>query len=40
MNFKNKIFCALDFSDLEQTLQFTNKTSADKINWDNTHEND
>ena len=25
MNFKNKIFCALDFSDLEQTIQFTNK---------------
>jgi len=25
MNFKNKIFCALDFSELEQTIQFTNK---------------
>ena len=25
MSFKNKIFCALDFSELEQTVQFTNK---------------
>ena len=25
MSFKNKIFCALDFSELEQTLRFTNK---------------
>ena len=24
MSFKNKIFCALDFSELEQTVQFTN----------------
>ncbi len=25
MSFKNKIFCALDFSDIDQTIQFTNK---------------
>ena len=24
MNFKNKIFCALDFSELDQTIKFTN----------------
>ncbi len=25
MSFKNKIFCALDFSELDETIQFTNK---------------
>ena len=25
MSFKNKIFCALDFSELDQTIQFTKK---------------